>query len=195
MRRTLHAVAVMTFFAVGNWIPAFATQSSAQNLAGEIHLAATERAVTLRFANAEVKDILTFIAESAHVVVKYDQQMPQLANKYSVELKDVAAEDAFKQVLSANGLAFKVLSPTAIFVFVDSPENQKRYSQFIQNFYIRNADPQRIFQLIMETIAQDPTGIRPILQVNQNARTIDVRATPDKMALIAKIIVDNDKRQ
>jgi hypothetical protein len=46
----------------------------------------------------------------------------------------------------------------------------------------------------METIAQDPTGIRPILQVNQNARTIDVRATPDKMALIAKIIADNDKR-
>jgi len=191
MKRLLCIVGV-TLFVAGYQTSSLASQSSGDQVPA--HLVQNDRLPALRLRNAEIRDILTFIGDAAYVFVKYDQNIPQLTTKYSVNMTDVTVEDALTQILGANGLAFRITGPAAIFVFVDSPENQKRYSVSIQNFYIQNADPQRIFQLIADSVLKDPTGIRPIIQVNRNARTIDVRATGDKMAAIAKLIADNDKR-
>jgi len=144
--------------------------------------------------DASVKDCLTFIGHGAGITLQYDQNVPRLDQKFSVNLNDVTLDDALKAVLGPNGLTFLALSKSAVFVYEDTPQNRQKFSMSIQIFALKNADPQPIFQLIMERVASDPTGVRPVVLADKEKRTITVRATADKMALIATLIADNDKR-
>lgn len=151
------------------------------------------RVPLLRFGPTAIKDILQFISDATGINITYDQNIPNINNPYSINLTDAPLEEALNQILTANQLAYKVLKQNAIFIYQDNPNNRNKYEDvYIQNFYISNGDPTEIFQVLSTLVLQGPI-VRPVIQPNKSARTIDVRATAPVMDIIAKVIDMNDK--
>jgi len=170
-----------------------ALREQAQQSTPILRLDPRVRVPSQRFSQMAIRDILQFIGDATGINITYDQNIPGINNPYSVNLTDVSMEEALNQILSVNGLAFKILKSNAIFIYQDNATNRGKYEDlYIQNFYISNGDPQEIFQVLSTLVLQGPL-VRPVIQPNKTARTIDVRATAPVMDIIAKVIEMNDK--
>jgi general secretion pathway protein D len=152
--------------------------------------------VSLGFSNAAVKDILTFIGAQTGIDIQYDQNIPTLNNPYSITLQDASLEEALNRVMFANTITYKVNGPKSIFVYADSQANRQKYEdQYIQMFYLSNADPQEVTQLINQVLTAGTAGpaVRPTVYPNKTANAIEVKATAPVMQVIAGIIDANDR--
>ncbi len=152
--------------------------------------------VTLSFSNASVKDIINTICAQAGINVTYDQTpIATINSAYPISLQDASLEEALNQVMTANSITYKVQGPRSIFVYADNPQNRQKYEdQFSQTFYLSNADPSEIVQIITQVIAgQNGPAVRPVIFPNKTANAVVVKATAPVMALIGAIIDANDK--
>ena len=151
--------------------------------------------VNLNFTQASVRDILTFIGATTGINIQFDQPSPTLNNPYTIVAQDISLEDALTQVVMANGLTFKVNGPRSIFVYADTPPNRQKYEdQFVQTFYLSNADPTEIVQIITQVLTtQGGPAIRPVIYPNKTANAVVVKATAPAMQIIGGIIAASDK--
>jgi hypothetical protein len=114
-----------------------ALREQAQQSAPILRLDQRVRIPVLRFGQMAVKDILQFIGDVTGINITYDQNIPNINNPYSVNLTDVPVEEALNSVLSANGLAFKILKQNAIFIYQDNRTTEQCEDVYIQTFTSR----------------------------------------------------------
>jgi type II secretory pathway component GspD/PulD (secretin) len=153
---------------------------------------ASREPLHLQFRNANIRDILDALGTAAGINIVYDPTVPQTAT--SVALDDLTFEQALRQILSVNQLAYKVTSERAILVFPDTVAKHAQYDeQVVQTFYVSNADVTELTQLLSQ-IARFPTmAVQPVIQFNKAANTITVRATAPVAQIIERVIQQNDK--
>ncbi|HEX5216171.1 MAG TPA: cohesin domain-containing protein [Vicinamibacterales bacterium] len=148
----------------------------------------------IRMPNVALRDILTAISRLTNINITYDQNLDQLLQRnQSLEIQGTSLEEALNQLMVANTLTYKVVSPTTIFVYQDNPTNRQKYEdQYTQTFYISHADPAELVQILNQLLAQT-TSTRPIIFQNKTTNSIVVRATAPVMQVISDIIDSNDK--
>ena len=153
---------------------------------------ASREPLSLRFTNANVRDILTFMANAAGINVTYDTGFQD--RPYTVQLDGVTLEQALNQILAANNLFYKVLSERTIVVVPDNPANRARYEeQVIRTFYLSHADATEMAQLLNGVVRVASMPVQPFIVANRTANTITVRATTAVAAVIEQVIASNDK--
>ena len=145
--------------------------------------------ITLKMSN-DAKIVFDAIGKLAGLTFVYDPDFPQ--RRISVDLNNVTLEQAL-QVVSFESKAFwKPLTENIIMVAPDQAQKRRDYEEeVLQTFYLANTvTPQDLTEIV--------TGLRSLLDIkriqqlnSQNA--IVVRATPDQMALVKKVINDVDK--
>jgi general secretion pathway protein D len=151
------------------------------------------RVPLLKFGGTAIRDILQTIQDITGINITYDQNIPNINSPYSVNLTDASVEEALNQILKANALVFKVLNQRSIFIYADTATNRQKYEDvYFVPFYISNGDPQEIFGILSQVVMQGVV-VRPVIQPNKTARTINVRATAPVLEIIGKIIAMNDK--
>ncbi len=145
--------------------------------------------VNLKMSNDE-KAVFDTIGKLAGLTVIYDPDLQ--ARRITVDLNNVTLEQAL-DIVSVEGKAFwKPITENIIIVIPDQTQKRRDYDeQMVRTFYLSNVS-------IAQDLTEITTGLRQLLdikrmqQVNaQNA--IIVRDTPDKLALIDKILKDIDK--
>lgn len=154
---------------------------------------ASREPLDVRFSNASVRDILNFIGRAAGINVTFtsDYRDPPA---YSVHLEGVTLEQALQQVLSANGLFYKVLNERTIQVIPDTVQNRARYEeQVIRTFYLSHADPQEIVQMLNVIGRVQGAPIVPAFVANKAQNSITVRATAPLVEIFERIIAANDR--
>ena len=152
----------------------------------------TTRLPQIRFNNTSLRDILNFIGQATGVNVTYDRQYQD--RNYTVQLDGVTLEQALTQILSVNNLAYKVLSERSILIFDENAQNHQKYDdQVIQTFYLSNADATELAQLL--SVAFRPAGLAivPAIAPNKAQNSITIRATAPVVAIMEKLIQQNDK--
>ena len=136
------------------------------------------------------KQVFDTIGKLAGLTVVYDPDLQP--RRIHVELNNITIEQAL-DIASLESKAFwKPITENIILIAPDSTQKRRDYDeQVVRTFYLGNV-------AIAQDLTEITTGLRQLLdlkriqQVNaQNA--IIVRDTPDKLALIAKIIKDIDK--
>jgi type II secretory pathway component GspD/PulD (secretin) len=140
-----------------------------------------------------VRDILNFIGAASGINVTFtgDYRDPP---PYGVQLDGVTVEQALQQVLSANGLFYKVLNERTILVVPDNVQNRAKYEeQVIRTFYLSHADPQEMVQLLNVIGRVQGSPIVPAFVANKNQNSITVRATAPLVAIMERIIASNDR--
>jgi general secretion pathway protein D len=151
-------------------------------------------------AGTAVRDILTSIGAITGINIMYDQaggstldpilSRPTLA----INMKDVKLDYALNQLLSTNGLFYKVIDPKSILVAVDNPQTRQGLEdQAVQTFYISNMDATELSNTLTQLLSQITLAIRPQPFPNKTNNTITVRANLPTLEVIGKIIKAMDK--
>ena len=146
----------------------------------------------ISFNNTSLRDILNFIASSTAINVTFDRQYTD--RTFTVQLDGVTLEQALNQILSVNQLSYKVLSEQSILVFDDNAQKHAQYDeQVIQTFYLSNADPTEMAQLLSTVFRPPGVAVQPQIVANKTANSITIRATAPMVQIFEKIIQQNDK--
>ena len=152
----------------------------------------TEVLPGIRFTNTSIRDILNSIAAVTGINVTYDRDYQDRA--YTVQLDGVTLEQALNQILSANGLFYKVVNERTIMVITDNPQKRANYEeQVIRTFYISHADATELAQMINTIIRVPAMAVQPMIAPNKTNNTITIRATTAVAGIIEKMIDANYK--
>lgn len=142
------------------------------------------------FNNASLKDILNFIGTATGINVTYDSSF--VDRPYTVNLKGVTVEQALNSILSANQYYYKVVDPKTIIVIPDQAQKHLEYDDIVmRTFYISHGDAMDINQAINTLVRAN--GVNLAVYPDKNANTITVRATAPVMAVVERLIDENDK--
>src|SRR5262245_21210148 len=152
----------------------------------------TEIIRAVHFNNTSLKDILAFIANIVGINITYDREV--VDRPTTVQLDNVTLEQALNQIMTMNQLSYKVVSDRSIFVFQYTPPKHAEYDeQVVRTFYISNADPTEISQVLSTIIRLPGIAVQPAIAVNKTTNTITVRGTTAVVQILEKIIEQNDK--
>jgi general secretion pathway protein D len=102
-------------------------------------------------------------------------------------------EEALSQITASNQLFYKVQSPRIIIVVPDNVQKRAQYEeQAIRTFFISHADATELAQTLNTVIRVGGGQVAPSISPNKTANTIVVRATTAVMAIIERLIDNND---
>lgn len=127
------------------------------------------------------------IGSQAKISVLFDPDY--VARKISVDLKGATLEDALKIVAFQSRTFWRPVTSESIFVSPDSQAKRREFEQqIVKSYYLPNVATVTDMQDVVN-------AIRTILEVQRIQQmpayqTITVRATPDQMALVDKIVDD-----
>jgi general secretion pathway protein D len=154
---------------------------------------ASREPLILRFPNANVRDVLGFIANATGINITYDRDVAD-GRPITIQLDGVTLEQALNQIVTMSQLSYKVVNERSIFVFPDTQPKHTLYDeQVVRTFYISNADPTELSQTLSQLIRIPGIAIQPMIAVNKTTNTITVRSTAPIMEILDKIIAQNDK--
>lgn len=146
-------------------------------------------AINLKMTN-QAKIVYETIGKLAGVTVTFDSDFP--ARSVAVELSNVTLEQALDIVSLQSKSFWKPITNNIIFVAPDQLQKRRDYEeQVVRTFYLSNT-------VLPQDLTEIVTGLRQLLDLkriqqlnSQNA--VIIKDTPDKLALIEKIIQDVDK--
>jgi len=138
----------------------------------------------------DAKVVFQTIGKLAGLTVIYDPDLQ--ARRITADLNNVTLEQALDILCLENKSFWKPITENIIMIVPDQAQKRRDYEeQVVRTFYLNNI-------AIAQDLTEVTTGLRQMLdlkhiqQVNsQNA--IIIRDTPDKLALVDKIIRDIDK--
>jgi general secretion pathway protein D len=146
----------------------------------------------IRFNNASLKDVLSSIAGTTGINITYDREVTD--RSITVQLDGATLEQALNQIMTMNGLSYKVVNERSIFVFPDTAPKHAQYDeQVVRTFYVSNADATELTQILSTIVRLPGIAVQPGIVANKTANTITVRATAPVVQIIEKIIQQNDK--
>ena len=145
--------------------------------------------INLKMSN-DSRIVYETLAKLAGLTVIFDPDLQ--SRRITTDLVNVTLEQALDVVALESKTFWKPVTSNIIFVVPDQAQKRKDYDDFIvKTFYLSNTvQPQELTEIVagLRQIA-DLHRIQPI--TSQNA--IVIRDTPDKMALVEKILHDVDR--
>ncbi|MFB3820114.1 MAG: tetratricopeptide repeat protein [Candidatus Methylomirabilales bacterium] len=145
-----------------------------------------ERPVTLRFRDADIKEVLEVFSQTAGVNIVTDEALqPKRVTAY---FRDLPLRDALQLILSSNRLFAKRAADNTVIVVPDNPGKRQQYDDLmVQTFYLTDADAKVVVNLLRTIL-----NTRQIF-VNEKLNALVIRETPDKIALARKLLEANDR--
>jgi general secretion pathway protein D len=145
--------------------------------------------INLKMSN-DAKVVFDTLGKLGGLTVIYDPDLQ--ARRISTELKNVSLEQALDIVCLESKAFWKPLTENIVLIVPDQTQKRRDYEeQEVRTFYLNNI-------AFAQDLTEVSTGLRQLLdlkriqQINaQNA--VIIRDTPDKLALVEKIIQDMDK--
>ena len=149
---------------------------------------------SLSMSNAPLGDIIAAIAKAGGITASFHSSTRNLATPAGVKLENSTVESALRNVLTPMKLMFSVTSRRTVFIYPDTPDNREKYTTSVRSFQITKADIGALGTLINRSLSSVPADeLRATVVTTSASRMMFVRATPGMMAMIAKMIADNDK--
>lgn len=146
-------------------------------------------AITYKASN-DAKIVFDTLGKLAGLTVIYDPDFP--ARRISVDLNNLTLQQALEVTCLESKAAWKPITENIILVFPDQTTKRRDYEEeVLRTFYLSNTvTPQDLTEIV--------TGLRTLFELkhvqqlnSQNA--IIIRATPDVLTLVAKVLNDVDK--
>ena len=153
--------------------------------------------VTIDLTSTPVRDIIDTVAKAGGITVRYHTGVTNLDAPAAAKVSNTTIQEALQTVLTPRGLAFAVTGAKSVFIYPGTDENRAKYASAVRTFSVANANVASLSQTLNQALGSGvlgPDDLRPTIVTLKSSRTIYVRATPDVMAKVAKLIADADKR-
>ena len=154
---------------------------------------ASRAPLIFNFNNTSIKAILDVIANATGINITYDREVVDRPG-VSLQLNGVTLEQALNQIMTSNGLSYKIVNDRSILVFPDtSPKHLQYDDQVIKTIYLSNADPQEIVQILSAVARVQGLAIQPVIYPNKTSNSITIRGTTQMVQILEKMVEQNDK--
>jgi general secretion pathway protein D len=150
-----------------------------------VRLAET-RPVSLEFRDANVRMVFEVMSRTTGVNFIIDRDV-RAELRTTVFLRDTPLEDALARVASVSQLAIRVLDPTTVLVYPNTPDKAKEYQDLlIRGFYLTNADARQTGNLLRTMLK-----LRDVF-VEEKLNLVVVRDTPEAIRLAERLVAMHD---
>lgn len=149
----------------------------------------TRAPINLKMVN-DAKIVFDTIGKFAGLTMVYDPDFP--TRKINVDFNNITLEQALEITALESKAVIKPVTENTLFVYQDQPQKRRENEEeVIKTFYLSNVtQPQDITEIM--TGLRQMFDLKRIQQVNsQNA--LIIRATPDQIMLVQKLLDDIDR--
>ena len=141
--------------------------------------------IDLKFKDLPLKKAIQFVAETYGIHVIFDASVKDTDVSY--DIADLPFADAIKVLTQTTRNAYKVIDAKTLLIFADTSEKRRIYDDMaIQTFSLEVVSAKDL-----ATILKGVLNIKNIT-VNEVNNAIIVRDTPSRLALVEKIVTEND---
>ncbi len=144
--------------------------------------------LNLIFTNQSARDIYMSMGKAYGINIVVDSELRD--KKVTIDLHNLNFLKALDTLMVLNRHFFKIVDDNTIIILEDNKNNRDRYdNQVIQTFYLSNITPKDLKAHLRQL-----GGIKEFAE-NEKLNAITIKGTVDEVALVHKIITDNDKAQ
>ncbi|MDQ1351129.1 MAG: hypothetical protein QG657_1431 [Acidobacteriota bacterium] len=148
-----------------------------------------EQKINLKFSKeVPIENVFSALAKMAEMNIIFDPAFK--TSKLAITMDDVTLTQSLDRICLLKNLFYKLLDPKTIIIIPDTDAKRKTYDeQIIKNYYISNIKADDCVKLI--------TRIAKIKNITADSfqNTITIRDTPDRVALVERLIQLYDKRK
>jgi general secretion pathway protein D len=142
--------------------------------------------ITMKFADTSLQKIFESLSKLTGVNILQDEGFRDKRVDFNVS--GITFEEALNQLTLVNRLFYKVLDQNTLIIVPESAQKRRQYEDnLVRTFYLQNTEANDIAALLTKL-----AGVQKVA-ANQTLGAITVVATPDRLALVEKIIEANDK--
>ncbi len=140
----------------------------------------------------DLQTIIRDLARSLDLNVIFDAETFRTAQKINIELKGVTTAKALDYIFLQQNLFFQKVGPRTILV-ANTNARQKFQQLVLRTFYLANASPKEVIDLIGRIIPAQP-GRTPTIAIKDDAtNSITIRDTAENIQLMGQLIRSLDK--
>lgn len=144
--------------------------------------------VTLKFKNAGIKEVLEAVAKAGGLTLVFDKDVRN--DPISISIQDTPFDEAFRLILTSNSLFARRISSTVLVVSPDTKQKQEQYQDLmIRTFYLSTAKAKDMVTLLKSMLDSKR------MHANEQLNAIVIRDQPEKLELVEKIILANDRQE
>ena len=150
-------------------------------------LGGTTEPVTLRFQNANLKQVFEILARTATLNILFEKDVSD--HPVTIFTQDTSFDEALNLILATNQLFARHVAPDTLLIIPDTKQKRERYQDLqIRTFYLSHAKAKDVATLL-RTILETKR-----VYVNEPLNAVVLRDLPEKLQLAEQIILANDQR-
>ncbi|OYX26914.1 MAG: type II secretion system protein D [Hydrogenophilales bacterium 32-62-9] len=148
--------------------------------------ASAQKIVTLEFRDTPLRNVFDMISRQSSINFIFDKDV-RLDTRATLFARNTTVADAINMLLATGQLSKKVMSPTTLLIYPDTPAKQKQYQELtVKSFYLGNADAKSTMAMLRVLIKTRD------MYVDERLNQLVIRDTPDAIRLAEKIIATQD---
>jgi general secretion pathway protein D len=142
--------------------------------------------ITVKFQGTSLQKVFETLSKLSGVNILFDEGFRDKNVDFAVT--GITFEEALDQLTFTNRYFYKVLDQNTIIIVPESLQKHRDYDDnLVQTFYLQNADATEMAALVTKVAAIQKVA------ANKDLGALTVVATPDKLALVGRILELNDK--
>ncbi len=143
--------------------------------------------ITLRFQNANLKQVFEILARTANLNVIFEKDVQD--HPVTIFTQETSFDEALRLILATNQLFARRVEPDTLLIIPDTKQKRQQYQDLqIRTFYLSNAKAEDVSALL-RTILQTER-----VHVNKPLNAVILRDVPEKLRLAEQIILAHDQR-
>ena len=152
----------------------------------QLMAAAFQKAVTLEFREAPLRNVFETLGRSSGVNFVFDKDVKSDA-RINIYLKDVTLDEAMRVILSSQQLDRKLLNENSVFIYPNTAAKQREHQELVtRSFYLANADVKQA-QMLIKTMAKTRD-----IYIDERLNLIIIRDTREVVRLVEGLIASID---
>ncbi|MDQ4123444.1 MAG: hypothetical protein M3209_18570 [Acidobacteriota bacterium] len=146
----------------------------------------------IKFTKVDLKTVIKDLASGLDLNVLFDTQTFRQQRDLTIELRNVTTAQALDAIFLQEGLFFQKVGRRMILV-ADQNRRQQFQQLVLRTFYLANAKPDDVKQVLLQAIPPQPGRPPTTAIVDKDTNSITVRDTSENIKLIANLVKALDK--
>ncbi|HEX8566408.1 MAG TPA: secretin N-terminal domain-containing protein [Pyrinomonadaceae bacterium] len=146
----------------------------------------------IQYTKVDLKRVIKDLAQELDLNVLFDKEITRTPRDVTIELKNVTSAQALDYIFLQEGLFFQKVGKRTILV-ADQNRRQQFQQLVLRTFYLANAKPDDVKQVLLQAIPPQPGRPPTTAIVDKDTNSITVRDTSENIKLIANLVRALDK--
>ncbi|MCC6532007.1 MAG: hypothetical protein IT531_05620 [Burkholderiales bacterium] len=142
--------------------------------------------ISVEFREANLRAVFEVLSRSHGINFVFDKDV-RTDTRVTIFVRNTSIDEVMRLILATNQLARKVLGPTSVLIYPNTPTKQREYQDLVlRSFYLGNADAKQTLTMIKTMLKTRD------VYIDEKINLLVMRDTPEVIRLAEKLIASQD---